>query len=438
MDDTTEKKLNTQPFNFSGSAGEYFGILFVNGLLNAITLGLYSPWAKVRALQYLYGNTELAGGEFQFTADPKKMLISRIIALGLFITFIFVENVGTKEAIYAYVAMIVAFLVASPIITVFVMSFRLRYSRWRGVNFNFNKDYAGAYRVYLAPLCLIGFSLVSLYLPFHSQVVEETIGMERYKSHIEVNIDDEQERSVDGYDDAYNHAENGSYEESLQDEYTDSSLDEEYDEYDTYSEEDEEQYVNPYFFIPSALFFLIFILLVPYFDFINMRFLSRNVRFGNANFTYRASASDFYKIYGTLFLGLILLFGLWVGSAVLDVTWIAVIATILFIPFSKAFIKSKRYNLVIGKTTIDNDKFKLKADVPFGKMLFVLVTNTLGVILSFGLLRAWAYIRTVRLLLDHTAVQSEHSFDDFVAHQNEQLSAIGEELADAFDIDVAF
>ena len=112
--------------------------------------------------------------------------------------------------------------------------------------------------------------------------------------------------------------------------------------------------------------------------------------------------------------------------------------SILFIPFSKAFIKSKRYNLVIGKTTIDNDKFKLKADVPFGKMLFVLVTNTLGVILSFGLLRAWAYIRTVRLLLDHTAVQSEHSFDDFVAHQNEQLSAIGEELADAFDIDVAF
>lgn len=441
MEDTTVnqiKSIRSERFTFSGGAGEYFGILFTNGLLNAITLGIYSPWAKVRALQYLYGNTDLAGGEFQFTADPKKMLVSRIIALLLFVTFFFVENLGTQEALFAYIAMMAAFFIFAPIVTVFVMSFRLRYSRWRGISFNFNKDYKGAYRVYLAPLSLIALALACLYLPFQSEVVEDTFGMTRHEAYLEpieeyVPDDQTQIQGEETYEEK-------SAEELRQEISQENSEDGEIaeDMYDSYDAEEEDSYINPYFFIPSGVFLLVFLVLVPYFDFINMRFLARNVKFGRAAFTYRATVQEFYKIYAILFVGVIALAVVWGVSAYLESFWLALLASFIYFVFSKAFMKSKRYNLVIGKTTIDNDKFRLKADVPFWKMLYILVTNTLGVVLTFGMLRAWAYIRTVQMLLDHTSVETEESFDDFVAHQNEELSAIGEEVADAFDIDVAF
>jgi uncharacterized membrane protein YjgN (DUF898 family) len=41
------------PFQFTGTTGEYFRIWAVNLLLSIVTLGLYSPWAKVRhAIRY--------------------------------------------------------------------------------------------------------------------------------------------------------------------------------------------------------------------------------------------------------------------------------------------------------------------------------------------------------------------------------------------------
>ena len=48
-----------EPLRFTGSGSEYFRIWIVNVLLTIVTLGFYSPWAKVRRLKYFYGNTYL-------------------------------------------------------------------------------------------------------------------------------------------------------------------------------------------------------------------------------------------------------------------------------------------------------------------------------------------------------------------------------------------
>ena len=39
-------------FQFSGDAGEYFGIWISKLCLTIISLGFYAPWAKVRRLRY--------------------------------------------------------------------------------------------------------------------------------------------------------------------------------------------------------------------------------------------------------------------------------------------------------------------------------------------------------------------------------------------------
>jgi hypothetical protein len=42
------------PIEFTGTAGEYFGIWIVNILLTIVTVGFYSAWAKVRRKRYFY------------------------------------------------------------------------------------------------------------------------------------------------------------------------------------------------------------------------------------------------------------------------------------------------------------------------------------------------------------------------------------------------
>ncbi len=75
-----------RPFvsNSGGNAREYFGIWIVNILLTIVTFSLYAPWAKVRRLRYFYGNTVFYRRKFDFTGVPTRILIGRIIALGVY------------------------------------------------------------------------------------------------------------------------------------------------------------------------------------------------------------------------------------------------------------------------------------------------------------------------------------------------------------------
>ncbi len=79
-------------FQFHGSASEYFGIWIVNILLMIVTFGLYAPWAKVRRLRYFYGNTELIKRRFDFTGIPHKILLGRLIAIGIYVAISVVSN----------------------------------------------------------------------------------------------------------------------------------------------------------------------------------------------------------------------------------------------------------------------------------------------------------------------------------------------------------
>ena len=69
------------PLQFTGKTREFFGIWIVNVLLIVVTLGLYSPWAKVRSRRYFYGNTVLDNSAFDYTAAPIAILKGYLIAL---------------------------------------------------------------------------------------------------------------------------------------------------------------------------------------------------------------------------------------------------------------------------------------------------------------------------------------------------------------------
>ena len=147
--------VRTLTFEFTGNAKEYFGIWIVNTLLRIVTLGLYSPWAKVRKRRYFYGNTLLDGAPFDYLADPLAILKGWFIA-GLFFGLYSISS--QVSPLLGSLFMLVIFGVF-PWVVVRSRIFNLRNTTHRNIRFGFNPDYREAYRVFLWWQMLLPFTL---------------------------------------------------------------------------------------------------------------------------------------------------------------------------------------------------------------------------------------------------------------------------------------
>lgn len=151
----------TLGFAFTGNARDYFGIWGVNTLLTLVTLGVYSPWAKVRKRRYFYGNTLLDGARFEYLADPLALLRGWLIGAALFVAYTlggqFVPILGPIFGL--------AIFLAVPWLIVRSRMFNARYSSHRNIRFGFRPEYREAYAAFGWLPVLIPFTL-GLLLPY--------------------------------------------------------------------------------------------------------------------------------------------------------------------------------------------------------------------------------------------------------------------------------
>ena len=129
-----------------------------------MTLGLYAPWAKVRNAQYFYGNTSLDNASFAFTADPKKMLIGRLIALGLLVAFMAIYNFSPLTGIFLSFGLVFVF----PWVLNRTFAFYARNSSYRNIRFRFVGRYTDALVNYLGwpVLSALSFGLLTPFMIF--------------------------------------------------------------------------------------------------------------------------------------------------------------------------------------------------------------------------------------------------------------------------------
>ena len=136
-------------FEFKGHATEYFRIWIVNVVLSVMTLGIYSAWAKVRTKRYFYGNTFLDGSSFEYHGEPLKILIGRLILFFFFITYALLSYFAEMfPGIITYIIPGAFFAVVFPWLFVRAMIFNLRNSSYRGVHFNYLKNYGDSYTTF--------------------------------------------------------------------------------------------------------------------------------------------------------------------------------------------------------------------------------------------------------------------------------------------------
>jgi len=133
---------------FTGEGGAYFRIWIVNLLLSVVTLGIYSAWAKVRRLRYLYGNTLLDGSPFEFHGSPIALLKGRIVGVILLVAY----SQSSKVSMGLWLAVVALLIVIFPWLIWKSLRFRLANTSYRGIRMGFTGSLGGSYRTFLPPL----------------------------------------------------------------------------------------------------------------------------------------------------------------------------------------------------------------------------------------------------------------------------------------------
>ncbi len=149
-----------QRMEFDGSAQEYFRIWIVNLGLSIVTLGIYSAWAKVRTKRYFYANTRLAGSSFEYLAQPMQILKGRLIAYSVVLALWASSHF---QVLVVYFPLLALVLILLPWVIYRTLTFRARYTAWRGLRFRFVESVGDAYVNYLFRPMVLPFTLYMLF-----------------------------------------------------------------------------------------------------------------------------------------------------------------------------------------------------------------------------------------------------------------------------------
>ncbi len=154
------------------------------------------------------------------------------------------------------------------------------------------------------------------------------------------------------------------------------------------------------------------------------RFQHTNSWYGNSQFAFNAGSGAFFALYGKMLLMAIVLIALAAGGAV------------LMQPAAFTAIGVEQRNLVWNNTTLERHSFA--SNVHARGLLWIYLSNFIGILLTLGLYKPFADIRVARYRLEHMAFAPVGDMDAFMADQQQAPTATGEEAADLFDFDISF
>lgn len=382
---------------FNGSGSEYFKIWIVNILLTIVTLGLYYPWAKVRNNRYFYANTTLDGRNFEYHAVGKQLFIGYLIAMSLLITYVVIQKIFPMGSLI----LLALLFLAIPWVIVRSMMFNMRMTSFSNVRFEFTGKLKNAYINFFAyPLALyIGF--IALYLILIK-------GM-----------------SMGG-------------------------------------------------FVSGVLAIVLFVAL-PAFMLYGLAFIKKknteyfinNINYGQGVFRTNLEIKNLVSIalqvvvialvafaitlftvglISYLSVGLESLLGLSnVGQdpAVLKHKMSTIIPIITAIYggmiFSMIFVTAyslTKHRAYIYANTILDENISFESTLKALPFAWVLISNLLMIIFTLGLATPWAKVRTAKIMSENTLVKANDGFDDYISQKQTQTSSLGEQIGDAFDVDV--
>lgn len=157
------------------------------------------------------------------------------------------------------------------------------------------------------------------------------------------------------------------------------------------------------------------------------QFNIENSRYGTAVFSFDAKLQDYY------------VFGLKVLATVLVAGFLAVKVSPIFLLLGYilafGFFQATLTNLYLSNVRLG--QHRIVSSMSKGTTLWIFFTNSLFIMLTLGLYTPFAKVRMATYRAECTEVIIRGDLDKFVAHETEQVSALGQEFGEMFDMDIA-
>lgn len=169
-------------------------------------------------------------------------------------------------------------------------------------------------------------------------------------------------------------------------------------------------------------------LLLPYAFYRQKRFLVENSRYGTSRFEPSFGAGEYYGIYLKAF-GIVLLAVLLMLIPILGPFLALGVYLFVF-----AYVSARTTNLIFNQSSLQQHGFDSRLGV--GRLAWIHLSNWVLVAITLGLATPWAKVRLANYRAECLSLLPHGSIDQFVAAEEQSVNSLGEEIGDAFDVDI--
>lgn len=173
------------------------------------------------------------------------------------------------------------------------------------------------------------------------------------------------------------------------------------------------------------------------------KFLVDNARYGSRRFNGGFSVKDFYRIYIIAMVGMlgVVIVCVMIGFALFRNQSLAVPAIFLvsislmtIYLLMLAYIRVMTTNLIYNETVLDRQGFNCRLET--FPLAAIYLTNWLLIAVTLGLAIPWARVRMARYQAQCLTLLAEGELDGFVAQEAKNVASLGEEIGEAFALDI--
>jgi len=193
-------------------------------------------------------------------------------------------------------------------------------------------------------------------------------------------------------------------------------------------------------------------LALPYAAYRQVRFLASNYAYGETPTTYEGTLKPFWSVYLSALALLLIPIGIFaygifsayqlsamgvpkelIMASIGTLILIGVISFYLIIPILVAFIQARKANLYYNHTVLKNVRFHSTQRAR--DLIWIFISNLILIAITFGLFIPFAAVRIARYRSKHLVVVSD-DLASFTTQARENMSAVGAEISDLFDMDI--
>lgn len=181
-------------------------------------------------------------------------------------------------------------------------------------------------------------------------------------------------------------------------------------------------------------------ILTPYVLYHQKKFMVEHSGYGATRFIFTATVRDYYRIFFGALVPILLALAVLVGGQLAGTAGMAFLAPISMLVFLViylylfAYYSVKTNNLLYCASRLGAHRFEM--DMKVWGYGFLVIYNSILTAFTLGLFHPWAKVRIIQYKVEHLTLLPSGDLDGFVASEEKQVSAIGDEMSDFFDFDI--